>query len=103
MDGDLVKYLFDDGVFISERLKFNNHLGVEEEDECPRFPKFEALIKSVLADYERVFIKLNWFAPKDCSNWAFDLAFDNLHDVFMALKTSGILMDMIGDYSEWCG
>lgn len=71
------------------------------DDELPRFKDFETDIKNILEEYKSVFIKLNWWAPKDCSSWAYDLKFDNLHDIFMALKTSGLLMEMVADYEEW--
>jgi hypothetical protein len=93
----------EDSIFISEKLKDNANLGIEQQDECARFRLFENLIKPVLMEHEDgVFIKLNWWAPKDCASWAVDLRFNNLHDILLALKSSGWLMEMLGDYREWC-
>lgn len=92
----VVEYLKADQIFVNTYWKLYGG-----EDIGPRFPVLEQFIKEILDEFDgKVFIKLNWRAPLDCGNWVQDMCFDDLHDIFMALKTSGIIMEMISDYDD---
>ena len=90
-------------MFVSEDYRDNKNLGRDNTsgDDCPRFPCLETLFSKYIEEYEGVFVKLNWRAPRDCCNWLLDLKCLNLYDVLLALKTSGIIMETLTDYEDW--
>lgn len=68
---EVKEYILEDGIFINEAWR-----GQPDQSEgiCKRFPSLEELINNIISEYEgKVFVKLNWWSPKDCRNWLPDL------------------------------
>ncbi|CAK82670.1 unnamed protein product (macronuclear) [Paramecium tetraurelia] len=93
---EVVSYLKEDGILLNDVWK----RPPLQDNGTKRFPELEQLVNEILDDFESVFIKLNWRAPLDCQNTFQDMCFQDLYDIMMALKYSGVIMEMIEDYDE---
>ena len=88
------------GTFEAISNKNNDDLssnqGVEDEEEKAFFPELDVDIEKTIVEFEnRVFVKLNWKAPKDIDTWVPRLQCLNIEDVLMSLKSSAILGEML--------
>ncbi|KAM3140276.1 hypothetical protein pb186bvf_007632 [Paramecium bursaria] len=93
----VVDYIKADQIFINNIWK----RGEQEADKTgPRFPELEKIINEILDDYESVFIKLNWRAPMDLQREFPNLKFSSMYDIFLALKTSGIISELIEEHDQ---
>ena len=65
-------------------------------EESAVFPEFDEEIMKVLEEFDnKVFIKLNWKAPKDIDTWVPKLLCQSIEDIFLALKSSTLIGDML--------
>lgn len=65
-------------------------------EELVLFPEFDQQILNVLEEFDnKVFVKLNWKAPRDIESWVPKLMCQNIEDILMALKSSTIIGEML--------
>lgn len=64
-------------------------------------PEFESAFANALEEFDgSLFVKLAWRAPRDTENWLLGLEITNMEDLLTALKSSGILTDILEDYEK---
>ncbi|KAF0984024.1 hypothetical protein FDP41_007939 [Naegleria fowleri] len=112
LEDDFIEYLKQDGVVLpasvdtkkvvpnfesdsdEEREKYANSDEQDEENEVPEFTALQLQIADALDEFEEVFPKLNWSAPKD-ANWMLSesslLRCKSIEDVFLVLKSSSFV------------
>jgi len=67
-----------------------------EHEELSYFPEFDQEIEKAFMEFDhKVFVKLNWKAPRDIDTWVPRLQCSNIEDVFMCLKSSSIIGEML--------
>jgi len=49
----------------------------------------------------RIFIKVGWKSPKDCKTWLPEMKCTHIEDVFMALKCSEYMSEILVDYEPF--
>ena len=77
----------------NEDFSSNQEIFLEENTV---FPEFDEKIMEILKEFDqKVFVKLNWKAPKDIDTWIPQLLCQNCEDIFMALKSSSIIGEML--------
>lgn len=65
-------------------------------EEMALFSEFDLDILKTLEEFEnKVFVKLNWKAPKDIETWVPRLHCQSIEDIFLALKSSTIIGEML--------
>ena len=58
-----------------------------------------APIDQALKEFEgQVFMKVGWKSPKDCKSWLPEMKCTHIEDVFMALKCSEYMSEILVDY-----
>jgi len=109
-----LKYLFEDGVVIDPKYKksqddndslsslsgcedqeLSNHSSEQLEQKEWVFPEFDEQIKKALEEYNGVFPKLNWKAPRDCYEWVPELNCTSIEEIFTLFKSSTLIGDML--------
>lgn len=65
-------------------------------EELAIFEEFDQLIINALEEFEnKCFVKLNWKAARDIETWIPKQMCQNIEDVFMSLKSSAIIGEML--------
>lgn len=58
-----------------------------------------AAITEALDQFEgRAFVKIGWKSPKDCKSWLPEMKCTHIEDIFMALKCSEYMSELLVDY-----
>jgi len=87
-----------DGISNRNNEDFSSNQDIFSE-ESSIFPEFDEEILKILKEFDnKVFVKLNWKAPKDIDTWVPHLLCQSIEEVFLALKSSSIIGEMLENF-----